>query len=78
MALDKNVLRWFNESTTQFHNMHHSCVFRLTLNNVTNEKYWAGVFAAGSMDGFGTANTRGTQLFLGEPRRIIASMQVTF
>ena len=48
------------------------------VNNITNEKYWAGVFAAGSMDGFGTASTRGSQLFLGEPRRFIASMQVTF
>lgn len=52
--------------------------FRLSVNNVTNEKYWAGVFAAGSMDGFGTSSARGTQIFLGEPRRIIASMQVTF
>lgn len=52
--------------------------FRLTINNITNEKYWSGVFAAGSMDGFGTASTRGSQLFLGEPRRVIASMQVNF
>ena len=52
--------------------------FRLTVNNITNEKYWAGVFAAGSMDGFGTSSPRGSQIFLGEPRRIIASMQITF
>lgn len=60
------------------HLLGNKTTFRLTLNNVTNEKYWAGVFAAGSMDGFGTASARGSQLFLGEPRRIIASMQVTF
>jgi len=52
--------------------------FRLTVNNITNEKYWSGVFAAGSMDGFGTASPRGAQVFLGEPRRFIASMQVNF
>jgi len=52
--------------------------FRLSVNNVTNEKYWAGIFPAGSMDGLGLASNAGTQLFLGKPRSIMLSMSVKF
>jgi iron complex outermembrane recepter protein len=50
--------------------------FRLTVNNLTNEKYWDGIFASSGLDGLGS--TGGTNLVLGEPRRFIASIQVNF
>jgi iron complex outermembrane receptor protein len=48
--------------------------FRFTVNNVTDERYWASIFA-GSTDG--AANSSNTA-FLGTPREFIASMEVMF
>lgn len=50
--------------------------FRVGVNNITNEKYWDSVFASSGFDGLGTSGA--TQLFLGEPRRVFASIQVQF
>ncbi len=52
--------------------------WRLTVNNVTNERYWASVMPSningGSLTPASTLNTA----YLGTPREIIASMQVKF
>lgn len=50
-------------------------ILRVSLNNVTNEKYWAGIFAANGLDGVVQG---GSTLFLGEPRTLTASVEVKF
>ena len=45
--------------------------FRVALNNVTNERYWASIFP-GSTDGI----NGGANAFVGEPREIRASLTV--
>jgi iron complex outermembrane receptor protein len=57
------VTRMFEKQTT----------FRVTANNVTNEKYWACVMPSNT-SGAGTLNTA----YLGTPREIIVSMQMNF
>ncbi|MFV0481937.1 MAG: TonB-dependent receptor [Campylobacteraceae bacterium] len=52
-------------------------IFRLSVNNVFNEKYWAGVFASNGLDGEARAN-QSHSLFLGESRSITASVEVRF
>ncbi|MDR2152392.1 MAG: TonB-dependent receptor [Helicobacteraceae bacterium] len=52
-----------------------STVFRMSINNLTNEKYWASAFNNNGLDGLVQG---GTSLFLGEPRTITASMEVRF
>lgn len=51
-------------------------IFRLSVNNITNEKYWGGVFASSGLDG--DVSAASTSLFLGEPRNITASFEVRF
>lgn len=51
-------------------------IFKITVNNVTNEKYWDSMFANTGLDGLGS--TGATNIFLGEPRRVIASVQIKF
>jgi iron complex outermembrane recepter protein len=47
--------------------------FKFTVNNVTNQRYWASIMP-GSTEGVGTTNSA----FLGTPREFIASMQLAF
>jgi iron complex outermembrane recepter protein len=47
--------------------------FRFTVNNVTNQRYWASIMP-GSTEGVGTTNSA----FLGTPRELNASMQLAF
>ena len=60
--------RWLGDKT----------ILRLSVNNVTNEKYWAGIFAGNvaGLDGDASAGT--TSLFLGDARNITASIEVKF
>lgn len=51
-------------------------IFRFSVNNITNEKYWGGIFANTGLDGNNAAGS--TSLFLGEPRNITASVEVRF
>ncbi|KHG34201.1 MAG: hypothetical protein OA34_06835 [Sulfurospirillum sp. MES] len=51
-------------------------IFRLSVNNITDEKYWGGIFASNGLDGNNVAGS--TSLFLGEPRNITASIEVRF
>ena len=51
-------------------------IFRLSVNNITDEKYWGGIFASNGLDGNSVAGS--TSLFLGEPRNITASIEVRF
>ncbi|ATB70592.1 TonB dependent/ligand-gated channel protein [Sulfurospirillum diekertiae] len=53
-------------------------ILRLSVNNITNEKYWAGIFAGNvsGLDGDATAGT--TTLFLGDGRNVTASIEVKF
>ncbi len=51
-------------------------IFRLSINNITDEKYWGGIFASNGLDGNAASGT--TSLFLGEPRNITASIEVRF
>ncbi len=51
-------------------------IFRLSVNNITDEKYWGGIFASNGLDG--NAASGSTSLFLGEPRNITASIEVRF
>ncbi|WP_060825206.1 TonB-dependent siderophore receptor [Sulfurospirillum cavolei] len=51
-------------------------IFRLSVNNITDEKYWGGIFASNGLDG--NAASGSTSLFLGEPRNITASVEVRF
>lgn len=50
--------------------------FRFTVNNVFNEKYWAGVFTSNGLDGLSSSGA--TSLFLGDTRNVVASIQVNF
>jgi len=50
-------------------------IFRFSVNNVTNEKYWAGIFNSNGLDGVPAS---GTSMFLGEPRTVVASIEVRF
>ncbi|WP_087439431.1 TonB-dependent receptor domain-containing protein [Sulfurospirillum diekertiae] len=53
-------------------------ILRLSVNNITNEKYWAGVYAGNvaGLDGDAAAGT--TTLFLGDGRNVTASIEVKF
>ena len=51
-------------------------IFRLSVNNITDEKYWGGIFASNGLDGNSVAGS--TSLFMGEPRNITASVEVRF
>jgi len=53
-------------------------IFRLSVNNVTNEKYWAGVYAGNTAGLDGDAAAGKTTLFLGDGRNITASIEVKF
>lgn len=83
-AIDEANSQWVNRYYTvdlgaryiTKHLLGDKTTFRVGINNIMNEKYWDSVFASSGFDGLGTSGA--TQLFLGEPRRVFASMQVQF